>query len=437
MEGAGDRRGICGYGYRRVGASTGGHSAVLHYLDVMIGFAFTMLVISLAVTAMVQAVPIYMRNLKGEALQRGLTDLMVRVLPGLENHAEAIVDKILRDPLLSPPRNPPYTWFVKPKDGKDLPRSRSGVVQREEFVRLLLDFMAQDDKPDELPALKTARAEIKAMLADLGLTDPKDLLLRIRTRIANLELQNPEWSSSQRASKAILEAFMAGPGKDFMAKLVGWFDQTIDRVEAAYTSRVRTWTAMFSIALVVALHLDTFALMARLNADSALRDKVVASAVSAMEKGQFAPPPAGSVANEQQAIACARNHLVPVLPPTGAKPGPATTSVPAQAAVSKAAVAEPAKPRGLDSYADCMGLAEATKLELVSWPRDLTAWGERWQPLGFALLLQLLGMSLSISLLSLGAPFWYATLSNLIKLRSTISRKDEAARVERQTTQTG
>jgi len=38
---------------------------VLHYLVVMIGFAFTMLVISLAVTAMVQAVPVYMRNLKG------------------------------------------------------------------------------------------------------------------------------------------------------------------------------------------------------------------------------------------------------------------------------------------------------------------------------------------------------------------------------------
>jgi hypothetical protein len=55
----------------------------------------------------------------------------------------------------------------------------------------------------------------------------------------------------------------------------------------------------------------------------------------------------------------------------------------------------------------------------------------------FALLLQLLGMSLSISLLSLGAPFWYATLSNLIKLRSTMSQKDEAARAERQTTQVG
>lgn len=382
---------------------------MLHYLDVMIGFAFTMLVISLAVTAMVQAVPVYMRNLKGEALERGLTDLMVRVLPGLERHARVIVDHILRDPLLSPPRSGVTSWILQTRlGGKEAPRSRSGVVQREEFVRLLLDFMAQDDQPDELQAVKDARAEIKAMMEKLDLTDPKALLLQIRTRIAELELQNPDWSSSQRASKAILEAFMAGPGKDFMAKLVGWFDQTIDRVDAAYTARVRIWTAMFSIVLVVLLHLDTFALMARLNADSALRDKVAASAVSAMEKGQFAPPPAGSTENEAQALACARTHL--------ASPGTA---------------------RGLDAYADCMGVAEATRLELVSWPHDLDAWASRWQTFSFALLLQLLGMSLSISLLSLGAPFWYATLSNLIKLRSAMSQKEEAARAERQTTRAG
>ena len=382
---------------------------MLHYLDVMIGFAFTMLVISLAVTAMVQAVPIYMRNLKGEALHRGLTDLLVRILPELEDHAGVIMDHILRDPLLSPPRAPPYTWYMRATaPGTEAPRSRTGVLQREEFVRLLLDFTAQDDQADDTELQRAARAKIKELLADLGLKDPKGLLLTIRTRVAELELQHPDWSNSQRASSAILEAFMAGPGKDFMAKLVGWFDQTIDRVDAAYTSRVRVWTAMLSIALVVVLHLDTFALMARLNADSALREKVVASAVSAMEQGHFTPPTAGAPASEAQAMACARAHL--------ATQGP---------------------DRGLDAYADCMGLAEATKLELVSWPQDLNAWAQRWQPLSFALLLQLLGMSLSISLLSLGAPFWYATLSNLIKLRSTMSKKDEAARTERQTTQVG
>ena len=45
------------------------------------------------------------------------------------------------------------------------------------------------------------------------------------------------------------------------------------------------------------------------------------------------------------------------------------------------------------------------------------------------------GILLAAALLSLGAPFWYAVLANLLKLRSVIAGKDEAQRTERQTTQ--
>lgn len=50
-------------------------------------------------------------------------------------------------------------------------------------------------------------------------------------------------------------------------------------------------------------------------------------------------------------------------------------------------------------------------------------------------LIRLFGILLSAALLSLGAPFWYATLRDLLKLRSMIARKDDAERAERQTTQ--
>lgn len=415
MKGAGDRRGNWGYHRGRVGATHRGVTAVLHYLDVMIGFAFTMLVISLAVTALVQAVPVYMRNLKGASLERGLTDLFVRLLPGLEAHAGVIVGQILRDPLLSAPRTGLSTWVLKRLShaAADL-RPRSGVVSREELVRLLLDFMAQDDQPGEPEPVKAARAKLKALLAKEGLTDPAGLLQTIRTQVAVMEQQHPDWSSSQRASKAMLDILLAGPGKDFMAKLVGWFDQTMDRVEAAYVARVRIWTTLFSVALVLALHLDSFDLLARLNADNGLRDKLVTAALAAEAQGQ----PAG--ASESRALACAQAHLVPA----GAAARPADPKAPA--------------PRlGLDAYADCMGLADATRLEIVSWPDSAATWAARWAPLGLGLLLQLVGLALSVSLLTLGAPFWYEMLSNLIKLRSTISAKDTAARKERQQAQAG
>jgi hypothetical protein len=50
--------------------------------------------------------------------------------------------------------------------------------------------------------------------------------------------------------------------------------------------------------------------------------------------------------------------------------------------------------------------------------------------------MNLLGVLLSAALLSLGAPFWYSALADLLKLRSVISRKDDDQRTERQTTQT-
>ena len=37
-------------------------------------------------------------------------------------------------------------------------------------------------------------------------------------------------------------------------------------------------------------------------------------------------------------------------------------------------------------------------------------------------------------LLSLGAPFWYGALQNLLKLRSVLAQKDDVERQDRQTT---
>ena len=46
----------------------------------------------------------------------------------------------------------------------------------------------------------------------------------------------------------------------------------------------------------------------------------------------------------------------------------------------------------------------------------------------------LFGLLLTALLLSLGAPFWYSALGNLLQLRSVLAIKDDAQRQERQTT---
>ncbi|WP_310475829.1 hypothetical protein, partial [Sandarakinorhabdus sp.] len=355
---------------------------MLHYLDVMIGFVFTLLVISLAVTAMVQAVPVYLRNMKGVVLHRGLADLMMRMthVPQGQGNAsmaqlEAMVGSILRDSLLAPPRMPLARFVVrminKLAPGAIGDRPWATVVQREEFVRLLLDFVANDD-PETSDGLKAVRDQIRPLLGIKTAGEAKAMLTNLRARIAELELEHHDWSSSKRADQAMLELLLAGPMRDFMAKLTGWYDQTIDRIDAAFTAGLRGWTTAVSLVLVLVLQLDSFDLMARLNVDSALRDRVVASAITAMDDGSVKPGGAPGAASEAKALECARLHVNRL----GTAPD-------------------------VDEYANCMGLAQAMELKLVQWPESPADWWDNWKADPLAILLQLVGMLLSAALLSL------------------------------------
>ena len=92
------------------------------------------------------------------------------------------------------------------------------------------------------------------------------------------------------------------------------------------------------------------------------------------------------------------------------------------------------------------GYGDLDRLGLVSLPDSVDDLWKRWQkpeaPKGSSeippdrRLPTLFGILLTAALLSLGAPFWYSSLANLLKLRSMVARKEEAQRNERQTTQT-
>jgi len=66
---------------------------------------------------------------------------------------------------------------------------------------------------------------------------------------------------------------------------------------------------------------------------------------------------------------------------------------------------------------------------LVTLPTDFDTWWDKWT------LAKVPGILLSALLLSLGAPFWYGRLQDLLKLRSSIAQNDATQRCIRQTTQ--
>ncbi len=67
---------------------------------------------------------------------------------------------------------------------------------------------------------------------------------------------------------------------------------------------------------------------------------------------------------------------------------------------------------------------------LVGVPLSLSDWLHRWSADNAPM--KIAGILLSAVLLSLGAPFWYNALQNLLRLRSLVAVKDDQQRQERQ-----
>jgi len=83
------------------------------------------------------------------------------------------------------------------------------------------------------------------------------------------------------------------------------------------------------------------------------------------------------------------------------------------------------------SSQDQRNLSLLAKDDLLEIPTSASDWASRWTGDNWAM--KLLGIVLTAMLLSLGAPFWYNALKNLIRLRSAIAQKDDDQRLSRQT----
>ena len=93
-------------------------------LDVLIGITVVMLVVSMAVTLITQAITSLL-NSDGKRLFEGLRSLLLQVDPALAGVADEAVTAILTHPLLADARG-----------------RLGAVVHRDEFTRLLLDLAA-------------------------------------------------------------------------------------------------------------------------------------------------------------------------------------------------------------------------------------------------------------------------------------------------------
>jgi hypothetical protein len=322
---------------------------MLKSIDVLIGLTVIMLALSMAVTVMTQFLTTVI-NSRGQYLKRGLIDLLSQIDPGLDKKvAGAVAKAVLKNPLVN------ATW------------GRLGsVVHREEFTKLLL-HLATRNGDGQLDA--GARDALKAALKNNGIEDPDAVLKNIRTAALQLESLNPELPASVRQSLAVLQEAKT----DLVAKVNGWFDQTMDRVAQRFTAQTRTIVFVAAVLVAGTLQVDTILLVNRLSADDKLRDAFVARAKTMQ-------PSAGT---------------------------------------GSAAAAE-------DEKIDREYLAFLADHGLITVPRNVEEWKRHWNDVSP------FGVVTTALLLSLGAPFWYNALRRLLQLRSALAEKEEQQRAARQ-----
>jgi hypothetical protein len=331
---------------------------VLKTLDILLGLSVVMLMVSLIVTVITEAV-VNLLHMRGKHLLEGIVGLLKQVDRDLPEHVvDAVATTILTHPL------------IRSKG------CRFGtVIHREELTKLVLE-LAADEGPQRLkPEILTA---LREMLARNGITDPKATINRVQVVALKLELEHPEIANNLRYSTAFLQE----ANSRFLAKINGWFDQTIDRVSDRFTRATRIVTFFGSLVVALILQLDTAQLVNRLSEDSNLRGELVKQAVK-MDTQAVAP-------------SLDRSSFVPAL-----------------------------------SDPDRARLKGLVQDDIIEFPASLREWTGRWTLDNF--IMKLLGIVLTATLLSLGAPFWYSALKNLIRLRSLIAQKDDEQRETRQT----
>jgi hypothetical protein len=389
---------------------------MLKTLDILIGVATVMLLFSMAVTIVTQFVANLMQS-RGKNLLQGLTGLLKQIDPNLPAEAaNKIADTLLKHPL------------VAEANGK-----LGEVIHREEFTTLLMGLAAGEGAATLDAVTKKA---LQDLLAKNGIADPAGTLKNIRAAALVLEASNPELANDVRHGMAILQE----ASSQFVAKVHGWFDQTIDRVGARFTVTARIITFIAALIVAVTVQLDTFALMNRLSVDDQFRDAVKNGAQKVVDASQNASgnPGAKPTASPTSTAAptTAPNPTgasAPAGSPTAttATPSPSNMAATGNTSAPTSATSTPTPATGSaisNVQKDYYNLLSTAGL--ITLPTDWQTWLDKWT------LAKVPGILLSALLLSLGAPFWYARLQDLIKLRSTVAKNDADQRQTRQTTQT-
>ena len=443
---------------------------LLKYIDILIGLSVVMLLLSPLVAAGTQFL-LWLRNYRPVFLQDGLTKLILQLrstetaLNG--ETAETIAKAVLTHPMIG-------RAYGLHSD------ARGEVIEREELIRILLEFAAGEGSKVIPEATKQNLCKV---LAANGIADPCASLTAIRSQSQRLEKNQPDKPAHERLAKAII---LAAPS-DFVGKINNWFDQSMDRVTQRYALRAKIVTVVSALFVAVALQLDTVDLIKRLSMDDSLRKSLLdqAMALETRVDSMQARLQTNSLPDAKLDLETAKARRDEMEDNLAKLRAPSVSVIPDHLlwqkipqATLEANTSWPSPPpkhleliagglsylltprwngKPLEEIRDSINSAASPVTALLlSDPARLLLKSRRVGLLELRyrpglpetnilnshiemvradwpdLLPALPGVLISWALLSLGAPFWYDRLKDLLKLRPTLAGKEEAQRLDRQ-----
>lgn len=432
---------------------------MLKSVDVLLGLSVVMLIVSMAVTLLSQAMLNVLAS-RGRNLRDGLADLLELLDARMSRRdAEAIAGKTLSQRIIGGrfrcwlPRRLRFFQFGE-------------VIHREEFVKILLGLAAAFDTSikteferinselaNEAITVNVALAALENKLRDYpvffksleldcliakvktetgvnkqkrlyqklrkivgkhidlaeklslalrenGIENPENTLKNVRMLALQLEKSNPELAHDVREANALMQE----AASDFLAKVHLNFDHLIDRVAVRFTATTRVVSVLSAALVAIVLQLDTLNIINRLSMDEQMRAAFVELAPKFAQDAELK----SKLGEAKPALKTSQNA------------GAAQENNTDETKETKQSAELETEKYYLKLLAD---------QGLITLAKDFKTWCENWDSVSTP------GVILSIFLLSLGGPFWYNALSKLLQLRSIVARKDDEQKTIRQTTQ--
>jgi len=221
----------------------------LKNLDIVLAFAALMLVLSLLITTVVQAI-ISLTALRGINLLRGVGRLFLQLDPIFTDKiAHELSSKLLGHPAVA--------------------RSFGRVTQaitKEEFLRIANDLVAHD----RVQLSTDAKEALRTYLSKTVVALPKGQQIAIATAAKALpgEVAVSFHDAVERVAGSVQKA-----GVD----VEDWFDTVLDRTRDSFLLHTRVITAVAAVVLAFGFHVDSLYLIHQLSANDEARATLVES----------------------------------------------------------------------------------------------------------------------------------------------------------------